>query len=51
MKPYNELVVNQPWAISFASHAYLYAGMALANPHAATTINGVTYRYDNLGNL
>ncbi|KYK50150.1 hypothetical protein A1D31_39320 [Bradyrhizobium liaoningense] len=30
---------------------YSYAGTNYANPHAATTINGVTYRYDNLGNL
>jgi len=28
-----------------------YAGIDYANPHAATTINGVTYTYDNNGNL
>lgn len=31
--------------------SYTYAGTNYANPHAATTINGVTYTYDNDGNL
>jgi RHS repeat-associated protein len=31
--------------------AYTYAGTGNANPHAPTTINGVTYTYDNNGNL
>ena len=31
--------------------SYTYAGTNYANPHAATTINGVTYGYDNNGNL
>jgi RHS repeat-associated protein len=30
---------------------YTYAGTDYANPHAATTINSVTYSYDNDGNL
>ena len=30
---------------------YSYAGMGYANVHAPTTINGIVYRYDNLGNL
>lgn len=30
---------------------YTYAGTNYANPHAATSINGVTYTYDNNGNL
>jgi hypothetical protein len=30
---------------------YTYAGIGNANPHAATTINGVTYTYDNNGNV
>ena len=31
--------------------SYTYAGTNYANPHAPTTINGVTYAYDNNGNL
>jgi RHS repeat-associated protein len=31
--------------------SYTYAGTGNANPHAATTINSVTYSYDNGGNL
>lgn len=31
--------------------AYSYAGTGNANPHAATTIAGLTYTYDNNGNL
>jgi RHS repeat-associated protein len=31
--------------------SYTYAGTGNANPHAPTTINGVTYTYDNNGNL
>lgn len=31
--------------------AYLYQGTNYANPHAATSVNGVTYAYDNNGNL
>ncbi len=31
--------------------SYTYAGTNYANPHAATTINGATYSYDNSGNL
>ena len=31
--------------------SYTYAGTGDANPHAPTTINGVTYAYDNNGNL
>ncbi|MEJ0001950.1 MAG: immunoglobulin-like domain-containing protein [bacterium] len=31
--------------------SYTYAGTGYANPHAATTINGATYAYDNDGNL
>jgi len=31
--------------------SYTYAGTGFANPHAATTINGVTYGYDAAGNL
>jgi RHS repeat-associated protein len=30
---------------------YTYAGTNYANPHAATSINGVTYTYDNDGNV
>lgn len=30
---------------------YSYSGTGKANPHAATTINGVTYTYDDNGNL
>jgi RHS repeat-associated protein len=30
---------------------YTYAGTGYANPHAPTTINGVTHTYDNNGNL
>ncbi|MFA4873019.1 MAG: RHS repeat-associated core domain-containing protein, partial [Patescibacteria group bacterium] len=30
---------------------YLYQGTNYANPHAATSVNGVTYAYDNNGNL
>ncbi len=30
---------------------YTYAGTNYANPHAATTINGTTYSYDQAGNL
>lgn len=31
--------------------AYTYAGTNYANPHAPTSINGVTHTYDNNGNL
>ncbi len=31
--------------------SYTYAGTNYANPHAATTINGATYSYDNDGNV
>lgn len=31
--------------------SYTYAGTGWANPHAPTTINGVTYTYDKAGNL
>jgi YD repeat-containing protein len=31
--------------------SYLYAGTNYANPHAATSIGGVTHAYDNNGNL
>ncbi|MEY2665084.1 MAG: hypothetical protein RLZZ480_189 [Candidatus Parcubacteria bacterium] len=31
--------------------SYTYAGTSYANPHAPTTINGVSYSYDNNGNL
>lgn len=31
--------------------SYTYAGTNYANPHAATSINGVTFSYDNSGNL
>jgi RHS repeat-associated protein len=31
--------------------SYTYAGTNFANPHAPTTINGVSYDYDNAGNL
>ena len=31
--------------------SYSYAGTGFANPHAATTINGVNYSYDTAGNL
>src|SRR5579862_5600395 len=31
--------------------SYGYAGIGDANPAAATTINGVTYTWDNSGNL
>ena len=31
--------------------SYSYAGMGYANPHAPTSINGVTHTYDNNGNL
>ncbi|MEK7564320.1 MAG: FG-GAP-like repeat-containing protein [Patescibacteria group bacterium] len=31
--------------------SYTYAGTNYANPHAATSINGVTYTYDNSGNV
>ncbi|MFA4873694.1 MAG: RHS repeat-associated core domain-containing protein, partial [Patescibacteria group bacterium] len=30
---------------------YLYQGTNYANPHAATSVGGVTYTYDNNGNL
>ncbi len=30
---------------------YTYGNTGYANPHAATTINGTTYSYDNAGNL
>ncbi len=30
---------------------YTYANTGYANPHAATSINGVTYAYDNSGNV
>ncbi len=30
---------------------YLYQGTNYANPHAVTSVNGVTYSYDNNGNL
>ncbi|OGZ13424.1 MAG: hypothetical protein A2942_01090 [Candidatus Lloydbacteria bacterium RIFCSPLOWO2_01_FULL_50_20] len=31
--------------------SYTYAGTGWANPHAPTTVNGVTYGYDAAGNL
>ena len=31
--------------------SYTYAETGYANPHAATSINGVTYTYDNNGNI
>lgn len=31
--------------------SYTYAGTGFANPHAPTTVNGVSYSYDNAGNL
>src|SRR5205814_422105 len=31
--------------------SYVYAGTGYANPHAATSIDGVTQSYDNAGNL
>jgi YD repeat-containing protein len=31
--------------------SYTYAGTGNANPHAPTTINSITYTYDNNGNL
>ena len=37
--------------IDFDGVSYSYAGTNYANPHAATTINGVTQTYDNNGNL
>ena len=33
------------------NNPYTYAGTGYANPHAPTTINGVTLSYDNNGNL
>lgn len=34
-----------------ATTTYSYAGTNYANPHAATSIGGVTHTYDNAGNL
>lgn len=36
---------------SGATSTYTYAGTGYANPHAPTSVNGVTHSYDNNGNL
>ena len=42
---------NVPQFIATSTPTYIYAGTSYANPHAPTSVSGVTQIYDNNGNL